>query len=282
MESFIEHQDTCNMGSSIRSSEPQVPPLLQPNTNACLSRTASSTLSPSSDHHTNYNPTTTSTIIPPSSSWSPSALLVLPKPKDYSSSSSTKLILKPSTENNSTSKHHNLKLQLSTSTTTSNMIISVSPTKDDQNHSNTQLQLSIGSSDFGEKVETNVIKNNRNNYSPSRDHESSTTTNDKAAVGVNYSSRLIKEEAREQLRLAMVEKSYAEEARKEAKRQIELAEQEFANAKRIRQQAQVELDKAQTMKELAIKKINSTVLLVTCHSCKQHFQARNTKSNSQY
>lgn len=83
----------------------------------------------------------------------------------------------------------------------------------------------------------------------------------------------MKEGASEQLKLAMAEKAYAEEARQQAKRQIELAELEFANAKRIRQQAQAELEKAQALKEQATKKISSTILQITCHSCKQHFQA---------
>ena len=82
----------------------------------------------------------------------------------------------------------------------------------------------------------------------------------------------LKEQASEQMRLAMAEKAYAEDARKEAKRQIELAEREFANAKRIRQQAQTELDKAQALKEQAMKQISSTLLQITCHACKQHFQ----------
>ncbi|KAK8686748.1 hypothetical protein V6N13_125768 [Hibiscus sabdariffa] len=81
-------------------------------------------------------------------------------------------------------------------------------------------------------------------------------------------------QAPQQLRLAMEEKAYAEEARREAKRQIEIAEQEFAKAKRIRQQAQAELEKAQALKDHAIKQINSTILQITCHACKQQFQAR--------
>jgi ribosomal protein L44E len=76
--------------------------------------------------------------------------------------------------------------------------------------------------------------------------------------------------------MAMAEKIYAEEARQQAKRQIELAEQEFANAKRIRQQAQAELGKAQALRQHAIKQINSTILQITCHACKQKFHARAT------
>lgn len=76
----------------------------------------------------------------------------------------------------------------------------------------------------------------------------------------------------------MAEKMFAEEARKQAKRQIELAEQEFENAKRIRKQAQAELDKAHMLKEHATKQINATILQITCHACKQQFQAISTST----
>ena len=78
----------------------------------------------------------------------------------------------------------------------------------------------------------------------------------------------------------MAEKAYAEEARKQAKRQIEIAEQEFNNAKRIRQQAQAELDKACALKEHAMKQINSTMLQITCHACKQQFHHRATRTTT--
>ncbi|PPR99400.1 hypothetical protein GOBAR_AA21275 [Gossypium barbadense] len=81
-------------------------------------------------------------------------------------------------------------------------------------------------------------------------------------------------QAGEQIRVAMAEKAYAEEARREAKRQMEIAEQEFGKAKRIRLQAQAELEKAHDIKEHAIKQIKSTMLEITCQACKQQFQAR--------
>lgn len=84
----------------------------------------------------------------------------------------------------------------------------------------------------------------------------------------------IKEQAQEQLRSAMAEKSFAEDARRQARKQIELAEQELANAKRIRQQAQSELGRALALKEQATKQLNSTILQVNCHTYKQQFQAR--------
>ncbi|KAJ8760567.1 hypothetical protein K2173_015234 [Erythroxylum novogranatense] len=83
----------------------------------------------------------------------------------------------------------------------------------------------------------------------------------------------LKELANEQLRIAMAEKSYAEDARERAKRQIEIAELEFANAKRIRQKAQAEVEKAQVLREQARMKISSTIFQITCQACKQLFQA---------
>ncbi|PQM39268.1 protein SHOOT GRAVITROPISM 5-like [Prunus yedoensis var. nudiflora] len=220
VESFIEHQDACNM-DRVRSESQALQPA------ACLSRTASSPSPSCSDNNFSRAPP----------NWPPPSNLVLPHPNptEY-----TKLILtstsppahpdhlQPSLVSNKAL--YNLDLQLAT---TSNNIpineVSSVSSKREENHS-TQLQLSIGSS----------------------------------------SSRL-KEEAREQLRLALAEKAYAEEARRQAEHQIELAEKEFANAKRIRQQAQAELDKAQALKEQAIKKVNSTILQITCHACKQQF-----------
>ncbi|KAL0801232.1 hypothetical protein Bca101_056408 [Brassica carinata] len=64
-----------------------------------------------------------------------------------------------------------------------------------------------------------------------------------------------------------------EEARREAKRQIEIAELEFAEAKRIRQHAKAELHKAQLYREEARRRVSATMMQITCHNCKKHFQA---------
>lgn len=77
----------------------------------------------------------------------------------------------------------------------------------------------------------------------------------------------------EKMKMALVEKEFADEARQQAKRQIETAELEFANAKRIRKQAQAELERAKMLREQASMKISSTMLEITCHSCRQRFQA---------
>lgn len=128
--------------------------------------------------------------------------------------------------------------------------ISANSTQLDNDHSTTQLQLSIGSSEIGDKAAS----------------RGSSTTSEKGS-------------AEEQLRIAVAEKAYAEEARQVARRQMELAEQEFANAKRIRQQAQAELEKAQALKEHATKQMNSTIMQITCHSCKHKFQ-QHDKNNA--
>ncbi|KAJ0449221.1 putative chromatin regulator PHD family [Helianthus annuus] len=94
-------------------------------------------------------------------------------------------------------------------------------------------------------------------------------TNLKLSIGSGIS--FPKEE--ENMKMAMAEKEFAEEARQQAKRQIETAELEFANAKRIRKQAQAELERAKILREQATKKISATILEITCHSCKQRFQA---------
>ncbi|KAL9307265.1 putative transcription factor C2H2 family [Arabidopsis thaliana] len=76
---------------------------------------------------------------------------------------------------------------------------------------------------------------------------------------------LTKERANEEARKA-------EETRQEAKRQIEMAEKDFEKAKRIREEAKTELEKAHVVREEAIKRINATMMEITCHSCKQLFQ----------
>ncbi|XP_043694961.1 zinc finger protein SHOOT GRAVITROPISM 5-like [Telopea speciosissima] len=232
VESFIEHQDSCN-ASHLRT-ELQT---LQP---ACLSRTASSP-SPSSD--TNF-------------STAPWPGLRLPKPMGEP------IFLR--------AEQNNLELQLlpSSNPLSNTTDVMVSPNSD-ENHA-TQLQLSIGSCDHGEKNEANQFSSNKVGGRISSPRDKNAVEEQPGLMALR-----LKEQAREQLRLAMTEKAFAEEARLQAKRQIELAEQEFTNAKRIRQQAQSELDKAQILKEQATKQINSTILQITCQACKQQFQATN-------
>lgn len=239
MESFIEHQDACNMGHLRQESQ-----TLQP---ACLSRTASSP-SPSSDTNFSSVPNWPALIAPPTL-----------KPVDA-------IFLAPTTDdsnnnNNGAPYDHSLDLKLSTAS--NGVHVSSKREGGNKGSSTTQLQLSIGSCDFGD------MKNMRG------DQEKVKTMRMDENKGGAGDVR-VREEAREQLRVAMAEKAYAEEARQQAKRQIEMAEQEFANAKRMRQQAQAELDKATALKQAAIKQINSTILEITCQACQKRFQAKTT------
>lgn len=273
VESFIEHQDACNMGRL----RPESQPLQQQPPAACLSRTASS---PSPSSETNFS----------TGPWQTRLQVVPPKPIEVPTifMNPTPIHPPPETSSKNNNKlHPNLELQLQLSTTnnkSSNPIELPSPKNDQNIKYSTQLQLSIGSPNSREK---NEASNNRN-LSPK---ESSNSIHEKerplgggggsGGGGANMAlMRNIQEQARENLRIAMAEKAYAEEARKQAKRQIEIAEQEFTNAKRIRQQAQAELDKAYNLKEHAMKQVNSTMMQITCHACRQQFQAAQDHENS--
>ncbi|KAL3835391.1 hypothetical protein ACJIZ3_010127 [Penstemon smallii] len=231
VESFIEHQDACSMGRL----RPESHHPLQPPPAACLSRTTTSSLSPSSDTNLSVAP------------WA--GTLTLSKPmdpkfltniNDADGGGGGGVVSTP--KNNS--RPPNLELQLLTKPTSSG-------NKVEDDHSITQLQLSIGSSEMA-----------MGRCSP-RGSSSSTMSENPSLLEV-----------------AMAEKAYAEEARQQAKRQMELAEQEFANAKRIRHQAQAELEKAQALTEHASKQMRSTILQITCHSCKQRFRPETTSSSS--
>ncbi|KAK7358096.1 hypothetical protein VNO77_00017 [Canavalia gladiata] len=200
VESFIEHQDACNIGRSRAETQAVQAATATAIATACLSRTASS---PSSE--TNF-----STGGP----WP--AGVIIPK-----ATATECCFINPPTLSNKENKLHHPNLELQLSTTTASNPLHVSPN----------------------------------------------------AKMVSMNSEKVKEEAREELRIAMAEKAYAEEARKQAKKQIEMAEIEFTNAKRMRQEALAELHKAYALKEHAIKHINSTLLQITCHACKHQFHS---------
>ncbi|XP_018852511.1 zinc finger protein SHOOT GRAVITROPISM 5-like [Juglans regia] len=203
---------------------------------ACSSRTASST-SPSSDTN-NFSATPLPRML---ASKPPEPIfLSSERQKRFSSTSEQK---------------HNLELQLLLS---SNALSLQNP---DDTYA-THLKLSIGSCNGVEKNEKQpTLDTSRSSLGDNSENERSLEV------------KRLKEFAKEELKLAMTEKAYAEEARREAKRQIEIAELEFTNAKRIRQNAQDELEKAQLLKDQATKKISSIMLEITCQSCKQKFNA---------
>ncbi|KAK9106634.1 hypothetical protein Syun_022645 [Stephania yunnanensis] len=244
VESFIEHQDACTAGR-LRSELNTLQP-------ACLSRTASSP-SPSSD--TNFS----------TAPWSTSMRSIAKPTTTTTTTTDTAAGFMTSNRTMTTDQQrHNLELQL---LPTSNPLSNTSLCLNSDENQATQLQLSIGS-----------CEDQRNNNEPISSITNSSTKDIVSMEDQALVATRLKEQAQGQLRIAMAEKAFAEEARQQAKRQIELAEQEFANAKRIRQQAQAELDKAQMLKDHATKQINSTILQITCHACKQQFQQATTSS----
>ncbi|KAL2343563.1 hypothetical protein Fmac_004848 [Flemingia macrophylla] len=235
VESFIEHQDAC----TVRQHRPELQ-ALQP---ACSSRTASSA-SPSSE--ANFN------IAPPLQG------LPLPKPSDQPPTTST-IILTSEIHNNKSTTSHNLELQLLPSS-----INSQEKRNSKENHE-TRLKLSIGSCGNDKGNESLRACSGARRSPPAAERNVSEYSTMEVAR--------LREFAGEELKLAMAEKAYAEEARREAKCQIDIAELEFENAKRIRKQAQAELAKAEELRKQAIKKISSTVMEITCQTCKQQFQS---------
>lgn len=221
---------------TVRQHRPELQ-ALQP---ACSSRTASSA-SPSSE--ANFS------IAPP--------LQGLPLPKSTDQPPTSTVLLTSENHNNKSTTSHNLELQLLPS--------AIINSQDKRNpKENYGLKLSIGS--CGKDKGNDESKRVCSDRSPP---ERNNNVSDYSTLEV---ARL-KEFASEELKLAMAEKAYAEEARREAKRQIQIAELEFENAKRMRKQAQAELAKAEELRKQAMKKISSTVMEITCQTCKQQFQS---------
>ncbi|XP_039133555.1 zinc finger protein SHOOT GRAVITROPISM 5 [Dioscorea cayenensis subsp. rotundata] len=84
--------------------------------------------------------------------------------------------------------------------------------------------------------------------------------------------QILKQQTAEQIRLATVEKAYAERVRELTRRELELAEKEFARARLVWERAREEVEKAERMKELATRRIGSTCMEITCQGCRQRFQ----------
>ncbi|XP_030542273.1 zinc finger protein SHOOT GRAVITROPISM 5 [Rhodamnia argentea] len=84
--------------------------------------------------------------------------------------------------------------------------------------------------------------------------------------------KALKWEAAEQIRLAAIEKAYAERVRDLTRREMELAQSEFARARHMWERAREEVDRAERMKERATRQIDSACMEITCQSCRQRFR----------
>ncbi|OWM90594.1 zinc finger protein SHOOT GRAVITROPISM 5 [Punica granatum] len=86
------------------------------------------------------------------------------------------------------------------------------------------------------------------------------------------SIKALKWHAAEQIRLAAIEKAYAERVRELTRREMELAQSEFARARNMWERAREEVDKAEKMKERATRRTDSRCMEITCQSCRQRFR----------
>ncbi|XP_057517029.1 zinc finger protein SHOOT GRAVITROPISM 5-like [Amaranthus tricolor] len=78
----------------------------------------------------------------------------------------------------------------------------------------------------------------------------------------------LKWQAKEQLRVAAIEKAYAERVRELTRREIELAHSEFARARAMWDKAREEVAKAERLRDSATTCMGE----ITCHSCRQKFR----------
>ncbi|KAK1319182.1 hypothetical protein QJS10_CPB04g00250 [Acorus calamus] len=82
----------------------------------------------------------------------------------------------------------------------------------------------------------------------------------------------LKRHAEEQMRLAAVEKAYAERVRELTKKETEMAEAEFARARLMWERAREEVERVEWVKEKATRKMSSTCIEITCQACRQRFR----------
>lgn len=85
------------------------------------------------------------------------------------------------------------------------------------------------------------------------------------------SVRVPKQHVAEQVRLAAMERAYAARVREVARSELEQAEKEFARARMIWKRAREEVEKVESMKMIATRRISSTCIEINCQSCRQQF-----------
>ncbi|EYU23124.1 hypothetical protein MIMGU_mgv1a020776mg [Erythranthe guttata] len=171
--------------------------------------------------------------------------------------------------------HHKEIMQLLSCTNTTNphshtapspSSLSQPPTSFDGPSLDLQLSISVGPlkppPPHQERVLVRKVRRNNNNK---MDYSSG------GGSGVEY----LKWQAAEQIRLAAMEKAYAERVREMTRREMEIAQSEFARAHNMWERAREEVERAERMKERATTstlKIDSSCMEITCLSCSQNFR----------
>ncbi|KAJ0436366.1 putative Zinc finger protein SHOOT GRAVITROPISM 5 [Helianthus annuus] len=83
---------------------------------------------------------------------------------------------------------------------------------------------------------------------------------------------VVKWQAADQVRIASMEKAYAERVREMTKREMELAQSEFSRARHMWERAREEVERVEKMKERATRRIDSSCMEITCQACRQKFR----------
>ncbi|KAI3983473.1 hypothetical protein MKX01_038893 [Papaver californicum] len=99
------------------------------------------------------------------------------------------------------------------------------------------------------------------------DHTKRTTATNNQNLSFNSTIDALKWHTAEQIRLAKLEKAYADRVRELTRWEMELAQSEFARARHIWQIAREDIEKAERLKERAIRRVDSTCMEITCQSC---------------
>ncbi|KAI3880264.1 hypothetical protein MKX03_031760 [Papaver bracteatum] len=103
------------------------------------------------------------------------------------------------------------------------------------------------------------------------DHTKKTTATTNQHLSFSSTIDALKWQTAEQIRLAKLEKAYAERVRELTRREMELAQSEFARARHIWQIAREDVEKAERLKERATRRVDSTCMEITCQSCRRRF-----------
>ncbi|KAL8123274.1 hypothetical protein AgCh_011304 [Apium graveolens] len=91
-------------------------------------------------------------------------------------------------------------------------------------------------------------------------------------TNLDIHAETLKWQASEQIRLAALEKAYAERVRELTRREMELAQSEFSRARHMWERAKEEVDKAEKLKERAIHRIDP-MCMEYLPAAPQHVQA---------
>lgn len=90
--------------------------------------------------------------------------------------------------------------------------------------------------------------------------------------GSTKSAQAMKQHVAEQVRLAALKTTYADQMRELARRELEMANNEFARARLIWERAREEVERVERMKMIATRRIGSTIIEITCRNCRRHFR----------